>query len=125
MSNLNSFVRRSPRLRRDGGKSPDLRNNNKISHQPFTKRHQAYFYQLKMLAAKGDTNDSEVQQYAEDNMRDGSPQSAAEQPDDVEDCSKATCIIGIAYYLRTKRCQHYKAYLKTLQAEGYPYNGEA
>ncbi len=78
-----------------------------------------------MLAAKGYTNDGDIQQYAEDNMRDGSPQPAAQQPDDVEDCGKATRIAAVAHHLRAKRCQHYKAYLKTLQAEGYAYNGEA
>ncbi len=78
-----------------------------------------------MLPAKRNTNDGEVQQYAEENVRDSSPQAAAQQPDDVKHSRETTRVTAIAYHLCAKRCQHYKAYLKTLQAEGYPYNGKA
>lgn len=58
-------------------------------------------------------------------MRNSSPQAAAQQPDDVEYNSEATRITTVTHHLRTKGSQHYKADLKTLQAERNTYNGEA
>lgn len=77
-----------------------------------------------MLAAKGNTNDGEIQQNAEDNMRDGSPQPTAQQPDNVEYSSEATRVAAIAYHLRAEWYQYYQTNLKTLQAERNTYNGE-
>lgn len=41
-------------------------------NQPLTKRHQAYFYQLEMLTTEWYAYNSDIQQYTEAYMRDGS-----------------------------------------------------
>lgn len=94
-------------------------------YQPLPKRHQADFYKLKMLSAERYADDTDIQQYTKYDMRDSSPQPAAQQPDDVEYSSEATCITAIAYHLRAKWRQYYQSYLKALQPERYAYDGKA
>lgn len=58
-------------------------------------------------------------------MRDGSPQPAAKQPDDIEYSAQTACTPTIAHHLCTKGCQHYQSYLKTLQPEWDAYYSKA
>jgi len=70
-----------------------------LLNQPLPERHQAYFYQLEMLAAKRYTYNSEIQQYTEEYMCDGGAQSTAQQPYDVEYHRKTARIPATAFHM--------------------------
>ena len=78
-----------------------------------------------MLAAERNADNADVQQYAEEDMSNSSPQPAAKQPDNVEYSSEATVTTAIAYDMSAEGRQYYHTYFKTLQPERDAYYGEA
>lgn len=53
-------------------------------HDGFSKGHQRNFYELKMLAGKRNADDGDKKQQAENNMADGDPQAAANDPENIQ-----------------------------------------
>lgn len=72
-------------------------------HHALAKGHQAYFYQLKVLPAKGDAYNGDIEQDAENDMNNRCADAAAEYPDDVEKEGQATAIAATADYHFIKR----------------------
>lgn len=58
-------------------------------------------------------------------MADSSIQSAAQQPDNVEQHRQAAGITTAAHNLSAKWREYHKAHLKALQTEWYAHNGKA
>lgn len=91
----------------------------------FTKRHQRDFKQLEMLLAKRDADNGEAKQQAKNEMREGRPPAAANEPDDIGRQGKAAQVVGTADYFLAKWPEHQQRQFETLQAKGDAYNGKA
>lgn len=101
----------------DYGSTPSLNHS-------FTKWHQAYFHQLKMLPAKWYTDDGDIEQHPENNMHYSRADTATAYPDDVENKRQATAIPTAAYYLFTKWRQYQPCQFKALQPKWNTDDGE-
>lgn len=96
-----------------------------ICNQLFAKRHQGKFHHFKMLFCKRDTDNGKEQQQAKNNMRDRDPDTAAKDPDDVEQKRNTAVPLRSAYCPLSKWPKGKQSKLKTLQPEGYAYDGKA
>ena len=94
-------------------------------HYPLAKRHQRYFHHLKMLAGKGNADDSKEQQDAKNDVGQGNPDAATKNPDNIKQQADAAGSLRGAYHLLAKRpeCKHPQ--LKTLQPERNANDSEA
>lgn len=77
-----------------------------------------------MLPAPGNTDNGNAEQQAEKKVGKRYPNTAYQDPDDVENSGQATCLPRHFPYLPPERQQCKQAYLKTLQAKWNTNNGE-
>ena len=78
-----------------------------------------------MLHAKGNADDSDAKEQAENDMGKEHPKASEDKPDDVERKRQASCKCTSRLYALPKGSKAQNGQLETLNTPGYAHNGHA
>ena len=79
--------------------------------------------ELEVLLAEGDADDGDIEQAAEEHVREPYPNTTDEEPQDIH-ARVQTAAGGLLLHLRAKRPQSQKSELQRLQTEGDSDDGD-
>ena len=79
--------------------------------------------ELEVLLAEGDADDGDIEQAAEEHMREPNPNTANEEPEDIHS-GVQTAAGGLLLHLRAKGPQSQESELQRLQTEGDSNDGD-